>query len=157
MGKEYQESFPPLEEIREKAEAFEKLSAERSALAKRVGIEEKVKAHASLETAQRVGRVRAKLEVSAEIFSLKAAALRNELEAYEKAPRIIAEWQRRADAFTALCAAQYRGKVGKTKFAKAYREYKAYADRIERHVPTMRAIERRRQEAREQRENRPAD
>jgi hypothetical protein len=51
MGKEYQESFPPLEEIREKAEAFEKLSAERSALAKRVGIEEKVKAHASLETA----------------------------------------------------------------------------------------------------------
>jgi hypothetical protein len=71
------------------------------------------------------------------------------LEAYENAPGIMVEWQQRGEAFTALCAEQYRGKVGKTKFGKAYREYKAYADRIERHLPTMRAIERRRQETQE--------
>ncbi|MBV9479824.1 MAG: hypothetical protein JO249_03600 [Acidobacteria bacterium] len=85
MGKENQlTTLPPLTELREKAEALEKLSAERSALAKRIGIAGTVQAHTSLETAERVGRVRAKLELSSEIFSLRATALHNELEAYEK-------------------------------------------------------------------------
>ena len=154
MGKEYQFSTAiPLSEIKEKAEAFEKLSAERSALAKRVGIDGKVKAHTSLETSQRVGRVRAKLELSAEIFNLRANALKNELEAYEKAPAIMAERQRRGEAFTALSSEYYWGRVKKTAFVNAYKEYKAYMDGIERHLPILRAIERRRQEKRERQES----
>jgi hypothetical protein len=150
MGKEYQEPLPPLSELKEKAETLDKLSAQRLALSKRVGIAGKVQAHTSLATAEKVGRVRSKLELSAEIHSLRADALREELEAYEKAPGIMAEWQRRGEEFTTLCAEHYRGKVGKTRFGKAYREYKVFVDRIERHLPTMRAIKRRRQEAREQ-------
>ena len=154
MGKEYQFATSiPLSELAEKAETFEKLSAERSAIAKRVGIEGKVKAHTSLETAQRVGRVRAKLELSAEIFSIRANALKHELDAYEKAPAIMAEQQRRADAFTTLCSEYYWGRVKKTAFMQAFKEYKAYMDGIERHLPLMRAIERRRQEARERQDS----
>ena len=115
MGKEYQFATSiPLSELAEKAETFEKLSAERLALAKRVGIAGKVKAHTSLETAQRVGRVRAKLELSAEIFSIRANALKQELDAYEKAPAIMAKQQRRTDAFTTLCSEYYWGRVKKT-------------------------------------------
>ena len=147
MGKEYQEPLPPLEVIREKANALEKLSTQRLALSKRVGIVGKVKAHTSLATAEKVGRVRAKLELSAEIFNLRATALREELEAYAKAPGIMNEWQRRGEEFSALSAEHYRGKVGKIKFNKAYREYKVFVDGLERHLPTMRAIKRRRQEA----------
>ncbi|MBV9479191.1 MAG: hypothetical protein JO249_00350 [Acidobacteria bacterium] len=153
MGKEYQEPLPPLSELKDKADALEKLSKDRSALSKRVGIAGKVQAHTSLEAAERVGRVRAKLELSAEIYSLQATALREELEAYAKAPGIMAEWQRRGEEFSALCAEHYRGKVGKTKFTKAYREYKVFVGRIERHLPTMRAIKRKRQEASEQQDN----
>jgi hypothetical protein len=123
MGKEYQFSTAiPLSKLEEKAESLEKLSAERAALAKRVGIAGNVQAHTSLETAQRVGRVRAKLELLSEIFSLRATALHNELEAYEKAPDIMAEWQRRGKEFTALSGEYYRGNVKKTKFTKAYKE-----------------------------------
>jgi hypothetical protein len=48
MGKEYQEPFPPLLELQEKAETLEKLSAQRLALSKRIGIKGKVQAHTSL-------------------------------------------------------------------------------------------------------------
>ncbi|MBV8891685.1 MAG: hypothetical protein JO266_06900 [Acidobacteria bacterium] len=147
MGKEYQEPLPTLSELQEKADALEKLSAQRLALSKRVGIAGKVQAHTSLKTAEKVGRVRSKLELSGEIYRLRAIGLREELEAYAKAPGIMLEWQRRGEEFTALNAEHYRGKVGKTKFTKAYREYKVYVDRIERHLPTMCAIKRRRQEA----------
>ena len=157
MGKENQFSTAiPLNELKEKAESLEKLSAERAALAKRVGIAGNVQAHTSLETATRVGRVRAKLELSSEIFSLRATALHNELEAYEKAPRIMAEWQRRGEELTALSGEYYRGNVRKAKFVKAFKEYKAYVDSIERHLPTMRGIERRRQEERERQESQRA-
>jgi hypothetical protein len=131
MGKEYREPLPPLSQLGEKAASLEKLSQKRSALAKRVGIAGKVQAHTSLEAAERVGRVRAKLELSAEIYNLQATGLREELAAYEKAPGVMAEWQLRGEEFSALCAEHYRGKVGKTKFTKAYREYKAFVDRIE--------------------------
>ena len=79
MRKEYQQSLPPLTELKGKAEALEKLSAERSALAKRIGIAGTVQAHTLLETAERVGRVRAKLELSSEVFSLRATTLHNEI------------------------------------------------------------------------------
>jgi hypothetical protein len=156
MRKEYQQPLPPLTELREKAEAFENLSAERSALARQVGIAGNVQAHTSLETAGRVGRVRAKLELSSEIFSLRATALHNELEAYEKAPAIMAEWQRRGEEFTALSGEYYRGNVNKAKFVKAFKEYKKYVDNIKRHLPTMRGIERRRQEERHRQESQRA-
>lgn len=67
-----------------------------------------MQAHTSLETAQRVGRVRAKVELSGEIFAVRANALRHELHAYEQAPAVMEEWQRRAEAFTALSAENYR-------------------------------------------------
>jgi hypothetical protein len=154
MGKENQFSIAiPLSELKEKAEHLEKLSTQRAALAKRVGIDGKIKAHTSLETAARVGRVRAKLELSSGIFSLRATALHNELEAYEQAPAVMAEWQRRAEAFTALSAEHYRRNIKKTDFVKAYKDYKEYADSIERHLPTMRGIERRKQEERERQES----
>ncbi|MBV9480481.1 MAG: hypothetical protein JO249_06995 [Acidobacteria bacterium] len=156
MGKEYQDPLPPLAELREKAEALEKLSAERSALAKRLGIAGTVQAHTSLETAERVGRVRAKLELSSEIFSLRATALHDELEAYEKAPAIMADWQRRGEEFTALSGEYYRGNVKKIKFIKAFKEYKAYVESIKRHLPTMRGIERRRQQERHRQESQEA-
>jgi hypothetical protein len=114
MGKENQFSTAiPLSELKEKAERLEKLSAQRAALAKRVGIAGKVKAHTSLETAQRVGRVRSRVELSSEIFAVRANDLRHELRAYEQAPAVMAEWQRRAEAFTALSAEHYRGNVKK--------------------------------------------
>ena len=154
MGKEYQFSTAiPLSELKEKAERLEKLSAQRAALAKHVGIEGMVQAHASLETAQRVGRVRSKVELSSEIFAVRANNLHHELRAYEHAPAVLAEWQRRAEAFTALSAEHYRGNVKKTDFVKAYKDYKEYADSIERHLPTMRGIERRRQEERQWQES----
>jgi hypothetical protein len=154
MGKEHQFSTAiSLSELKEKAERLEKLSAQRAALAKRVGIQGKVKSHTSLETAQRVGRVRSKVELSSEIFAMRANDLRHELRAYEQAPAVIAEWQRRAETFTALSAEHYRGNVKKTDFVKAYKDYKEYTDSIERHLPTIREIERRRQEERERQES----
>ena len=65
----------------------------------------------------------------------------------------MAEWQRRGEEFTALSGEYYRENVKKTKFVKAFREYKAYVDSIKRHLPTMRGIERRRQEERERQES----
>ena len=75
------------------------------------------------------------------------------MEAYEKAPTIMADWQRRGEEFTALGGEYYRGNVRKTEFLEAFKEYKAYVDSIKRHLPTMRGIERRRQEERERQES----
>jgi hypothetical protein len=59
----------------------------------------------------------------------RATALHNELEAYKKAPAIMAEWQRRGEEFTALSREYYRGNVKKTNFVKAFKEYKGYVDK----------------------------